>query len=144
MLEIRSPSVDHRLAIQDLMHRFYWLIDHGRADATADIFTDDARLVFAPGSPKPGTIQGPAIRTSMIERAAMTHVTTRHVISNIILAANSDGSVCARSLLTLFRADDHSRSSTPASVADIEETFVLKPGGWRICERVVTPIFNRP
>lgn len=136
-------SSDDRQAITDIIHRFFWLVDHGRAGETADLFAGDARITFGPGTPNPGTIEGAAIRAAMTARATHTHVTTRHVLSNIALSPNPNGSVSAYSLLTLFRSDDETRDSAPASVADIDEIYVRNGAVWRIQERIIMPIFNR-
>ena len=71
----------------------------------------------------------------------MTHVTTRHLLSNIAMERNADGSVAVTSLLTLFRSDDETRSPAPRTVADVEETVVHDRGEWRIARRLITPIF---
>lgn len=138
-----SIAIDDRQAITDLMYRFYWLVDQGRAGETAPLFAPTARLTFGPGSPKPGTIEGGAIPAAMSARGLQAHVTTRHVLSNIRLAAREDGAVEGYSLLTLYRSEDASRDSYPASVADIEELFVREGGEWRIQTRDILPIFNR-
>lgn len=137
------PNVEDRQLIIDVLHRFFWLVDHGRADETADLFTEDATLTFGPGSPKPGTIEGAAIRPAMAARAAQTAVTTRHVLSNVALNPGEDGSVAVYSLLTLFRAEDSSLDITPASVADIDEIYIREGTAWKIRSRVISPIFNR-
>ena len=144
MAHLNSISVDDRLAIIDVIHKFFWLVDHGRAGETADLFTKTARLTFAPGAPKPGTIQGPDIPAAMAARAEQVEVTTRHALSNIRLIPNADGSVSACSLLTLFRSESATRDSYPASIADIEEIFVRGDGGWYIQERTIVPIFFHP
>ena len=136
-------SLDDRQAITDVMYQFYWLVDQGRAAETAALFTPTARLTFGPGAPKPGTLEGDSIPPAMAARQAQTSVTTRHVLSNIRLTPRGDGSVEAYSLLTLFRSEDESRNSFPASVADIEEIFVRSADGWRVQERIILPIFNR-
>ena len=136
-------SIDDRLTITDLIHRFYWLVDHDQAEQTAELFTKTARLTFGPGAPKPGTIEGADIAAAMAARGRQTEVTTRHVLSNISLTARPDGSVAASSLLTLFRSESASRDSSPASIADIEEIFVRIAGEWFIQDRTVLPIFVR-
>jgi SnoaL-like domain len=137
-------SVDDRLAIMELIHEFFWLVDHGRAGETAGLFTSTARLTFGPGAPRPGTIEGAAIAAAMAARGKQAEVTTRHVLSNIRLTPRPDGSVKACSLLTLFRSDSAARDSYPASVADIEEIFVRDAGGWFIQERTILPVFSHP
>jgi hypothetical protein len=136
-------SADDRQAITDILLRFFWLVDHGRADETAVLFTNDARLIFGPGSPKPGTVDGAAIPVAMTARAAQTNITTRHVISNLAIAVQKDGTATASSLLTLFRSENETRASLPAAVADLDEVYIRQDGEWRIRQRTVTPVFTR-
>ncbi len=132
-----------RFAATDVVYRFFRLVDDGRAAETAALFTPDATLTFGPGAPKPGTTQGKDIPAAMAARQAMTHVTTRHVLSNLSVEGGADGVLTIRSLLTLFRSDDDSRDSYPASVADIEDVLVRVGNGWKIAARIITPVFNR-
>jgi hypothetical protein len=134
---------DNRQAIIDIIHRYFWLVDHGRADETAAYFSQTARLTFGPGAPKPGTIEGKSIAAAMIARAKQIEVTTRHVISNITLTTLGDDKVQAYSLLTLFRSEDARRDTYPASIADVDDIFVRMGNSWRIQDRTISPIFNR-
>lgn len=138
-----SVTVDVRQAIADRIHLFFNLVDHGRAGTTADLFTENARLTFGPGSPKPGTIEGTAIREAMAAREKQTGAFTRHVVANIIYAAASDGAVSVTYILTLFRSDDDTRSSLPAFVADVAETWVDRGLEWKLAERTISPTFSR-
>lgn len=133
-----------RFAVTDVVHRFFQLVDDGRAAETAGLFTSDATLTFGPGAPKPGTIGGADIPIAMAARQAQTSVTTRHVLSNLAVSARPDGTLTVRSLLTLYRSDGEGRDSYPASVADVEDVLVQVDDGWRIRARTVTPVFNRP
>lgn len=134
---------DDRLAITDIVHRFCWLVDHGRAAEIATLFTPDARLTFGPGTPNPGTIEGPGIAAMMAARQTQMHVTTRHVMSNLVFEAIADGKVAVHGILTFYRSDDESRDTRVASVVDIDEVYVKRDGNWRIASRLVTPVFNR-
>lgn len=136
-------SFADRLSAIDLVNRFFFLVDMGRAADTAALFAADGTLTFGPGSPKPGTVEAPGIAAAMTARQAMTHVTTRHVLSGQTATPQADGSVLVYSLLTLFRSEDESRDTVPASVADIEDVLVRDGDGWRIRSRTVLPVFNR-
>ena len=136
-------ALEDRFAVMDVMYRFYWLVDMGRAAETAALFASDARLTFGPGSPKPGTIEGAAIPPAMAARQTQTEVTTRHVLSNIQLELLADGAIAATSLLTLYRSSTPVLDTYPASVADIVERFVRKGGDWKIAARDILPIFNK-
>jgi hypothetical protein len=138
-----NVPIEARQAITDGIHLFFNLVDHGKAGSTADLFTHDARLTFGPGSPKPGTIEGPAIREAMAAREQQTSAFTRHVVTNIIFTSADDGAVSATYILTLFRSDDESRSSAPAFVADVAETWVPRDQDWKLAERTIGPTFSR-
>jgi hypothetical protein len=136
-------STEDRFSVTDLINKFYHLIDTGRAGETAPIFAADATLEFGPGSPKPGTIRGGEISVAMRDRERMTDVTTRHVVSNIALQSDGDRRLSAHYLLTLFRADARPRTTVPAFVADVDETWVRGEDEWKISGRLITPIFSR-
>lgn len=142
MTELKLAFED-RLAAVDLVDRFFWLVDTGRASETAQLFCSDGSLTFGPGSPKPGTVSGADLAPAMVAREAQTHVTTRHVITHPNVAANADGSITVNSLLTLFRSEDAGRDTYPTSVADIEDILVREGGEWRIKARTISPVFNR-
>jgi hypothetical protein len=136
-------SAEDRFSLLDLIHQFYRLVDSGRASETAVLFSADGSLTFAVGSPKPGTIRGAEIALAMRDRERLTDVTTRHVISNVVFAQESDGKISAHYLMTLFRADTGPRTTVPAFVADIDEIFMRTDDGFRIFSRTVTPVFSR-
>jgi len=135
-------SIEDRTAISDAIHAFFHLVDTGRASETADLFAEDARLTFGPGSPQPGTIEGSAIRAAMIAREALTSAFTRHAVTNIRFEAGGSD-VSAGYLLTLYRSDDDTRGSVPAFVADVAEVWREDGSGWRMRERIITPAFVR-
>ncbi|VWX50054.1 nuclear transport factor 2 family protein [Novosphingobium sp. 9U] len=138
-----SVPLDTRFAATDLVHLFFRLVDEGRAAETADLFTADGSITFGPGAPVPGTVSGEAIRGAMTARQAQTHVTTRHVLSNLSVEREGDDGMVVRSLLTLFRSDDESRVSTVASVADVTDRLRRDGENWKIASRLVSPVFNR-
>lgn len=131
-----------RNRIEQLLYRSFWLIDHGRAAECAALFAPDASLTFGPGAPQPGTIHGPAIATAMAARQAQVAVTSRHILSNIIVEDEGEGRATMRSLLTLFRTDTDDRRPIVKSVADIEDAVVKMGGEWKIAARTIQPIFH--
>lgn len=136
-------TFEDRVSICDILHRYFWLVDHGHADQVSRLFVKTGRLTFGATAPKPGTLEGAEIASAMFARSRQTEVTTRHVLSNITLTATADATVEAYSLLTLFRSGDTTRDTYPTSVADIEDIFVRTDEGWRILERRILPVFNR-
>jgi hypothetical protein len=137
-------SAEDRLAITDAVHRFFALVDGGKAASTADIFTADASLTFGPGSPNPGTIEGAEIGAAMVAREAQVNAFTRHCISNLQFVRGPNGTVQVSYIMILFRSDDATRSSIPSFVADAAEEWVASEGVWRLASRIVTPTFSKP
>lgn len=142
-----SPA--DRTEIEDLLKQFYRLVDTGRADETPALFTSDARLTFGAGAPQPGTIEGAAIAKAMHARAQLQNVMTRHVLTNFAFEPLGQDRVSVYTLLTLYRHDGPLPEgalppTTPASIADVHEIVVRTEDGWRIHERTIEPIFNRP
>lgn len=135
-------STEDRLAIQSLLYRAFWLVDNGRAAEVAELFAHDAAWTFGPGTPKPGTVSGDEIGQFLIARQAQTQVTTRHVLSNVLIEPIDGGAASARSLLTLFRTDGGEPVAQVASVADIVDRLERRDGEWKIVNRLVAPVFH--
>ncbi len=131
-----------RTAIEELLYRSFWLIDHGQARTCADLFTTDGKLTFGAGAPKPGTIEGGDIAAAMTARQAQTGVTSRHILSNVIIVQVDQDKATMLSLLTLFRTDTDDLRSEVKSVADIEDVVVRHGPEWKIEHRTITPVFN--
>ncbi|QTH20115.1 nuclear transport factor 2 family protein [Rhizorhabdus wittichii] len=129
--------------IGNLIHRFYWLVDHGRAAETAEMFSEDALLTYGAGAPTPGDLRGEAVRLAMRRRQEMTGLVTRHVVSNLMLTRRGEDRVDSALLLTVFRSEEPSRNPVPHTVADVEESFVRDAGRWRIERRTISPVFVR-
>ncbi|WP_347269972.1 nuclear transport factor 2 family protein [Rhizorhabdus histidinilytica] len=129
--------------IGNLIHRFYWLVDHGRAAETAEMFSENALLTYGAGAPTPGDLEGEAVRLAMRRRQEMTGLVTRHVVSNLMLTQRGEDRVDSALLLTVFRSEEPSRNPVPHTVADVEESFVRHAGRWRIERRTISPVFVR-
>jgi hypothetical protein len=139
-----TSFAEELLTLSGMSAEFGYLIDHGRATECAKLFAADARLIFGPGSPRPGTIEGiEAIREFLVARQSQTHVTTRHQATNFRM--QRDGAEAElQSLLTLFRSDEEQPQPVVSVVADIHERFVRSAAGeWLIRERRTLPIFIR-
>lgn len=133
---------DEHDAAAGVVLAFFRLVDQGRASETVELFEDDASITFAEGSPQPGTIRGGAIGVAMRAREGQRQVTTRHVITNIHITRNEDGSLQCRSLLTLYRSEDGTLSPTPRTIADVDDRLVQVGTTHRIASRVITPVFG--
>lgn len=129
-----------RTEITDTIHKYFWLVDHGRASKAIDLFTETASMTFGPGSARPGTISGPDLRKALTAQDSLVGTVMRHVVSNILFTGESGAQVTLSALLTLYKGSGDSRDTRPEFVADLEDSFVLKDR-WLIDRRVVTPIF---
>lgn len=138
-----ATKVSHETqqAIVDLIHRYFWLVDGGRALDVLALFSTNAKLTFGPGTLKPGTLTGDEITQTLEARAKQTDVVSRHVISNIILTQNAEGSVSGNSVLTLYRSTSET-PLMPALIADVQDKFVQYDGQWLIEERTFLPAFH--
>lgn len=130
-----------RLAVTDGIHRFFDLVDSGRAAASADLFHADGTLTFGPGAPQPGTIAGSGIRTAMQAREALKSAFTRHFIGNIVFDRISPSGADVRYMMILFRSDDATRVALPSIVADVTESWVKDGDDFKIMSRTVLPTF---
>lgn len=140
-LNAREVSPQESSEIADLIHRYFWLVDNGRASEVADLFASAGTLEFAEGAPTPGTLSRKDIDSAMIQRQSL-NVVTRHVVSNLMLSKLSETEINSSCLLTLYRSDDKFGDTYPVSVADIIDTFSREHGKWKIQHRIIAPIFN--
>ncbi len=136
-------SAAEQIAITRLLYQSFWLIDNGRASEVADCFAANGSLTFGPSAPKPGTLEGEQIAQAMAARQAQSQVTSRHVLSNVLVEPLGSDRAKLRALLTLFRTESDQLVPDIASVADIEDTVIRCDGEWKIAERLILPVFNR-
>jgi uncharacterized protein (TIGR02246 family) len=84
-----APSVEDRLAIQDLFARYMWALDGGDADGILDCFTIDGALE----SPAIGRREGQDGLREFATRFSRFHANgaqLRHIISNIRCEVDGD------------------------------------------------------
>ncbi|WP_043353761.1 nuclear transport factor 2 family protein [Cupriavidus basilensis] len=130
------------ISISQTIADHVWLIDNNMADRAIDLFAEGARLEFAKGAPVPAVYDGKkSVEGFLKARAAQRDGVSRHIVTNVRMIRQEDGSVLATSLVTLYRGNAGERSTTAAVIADVTETYVLEPDQvWRIMERVVMPV----
>ena len=114
------------LAIEDLIHRHPWLIDHGQADEITALFTEDAKLMGI-GPDKAGR---PAIAAWADARAALSDRRSRHVRSNIVLDEAGPGAVRGTMVLTLYRHDGPGEGSpAPSLIGEYADVYRKEADG---------------
>jgi len=144
--EATDVALQDAIIIQALQSEFHYLVDHGRASECTALFVPDGKMVFGPGSPSPGTLEGAAAIAQFFDRRqAMSDVTSRHVISTPHFERIDASRVAVTTILTVFRmqgAGPHAPDVT--LVADMHEIYVrTRDKGWRLELRDVTPVYTR-
>ena len=134
-----------RLAIAKLAIEFSYLLDHGRADEVARLFTPDA--VFE--NPQQGLrLVGRRSIGDYYARRARDPRTTRHVSTNLHLVFEAPDRAVGTRLITYYRGDGNGPPfpAQPGSVGEYTEVFVRGDDvQWRFALRRNELIFaNRP
>jgi len=129
-----------RLAIEHLIQRHAWLIDHGEAGAVGKLFAEDGAL-YGIGPDKIGRA---AIAEWGRQRAAMTERRSRHLQSNILIEPVARDAARGWVALTLYRHDGPGEgSATPLLVAEYADRYVREPdGSWLFAERRLAVLFG--
>jgi hypothetical protein len=129
-----------RAEIEELIFLHAWLLDHGRGEEIADLYTSDGVLAGV-GPERRGRdgILGYA-------RARKPSRTARHVCSNIRVQKVDDERMTGTFIITLYRSDDTPPlDATPVAVADIDDEYRrCEDGRWRIGRRRISIIFEAP
>ncbi|MBS7700353.1 MULTISPECIES: nuclear transport factor 2 family protein [unclassified Chelatococcus] len=133
-------TLEDRAAIEDLIQRHAWLIDHGESDRIGELFTQDATL-YGVGPDKIGRA---AIAAWGAERAAMRDRRSRHVQSNILLEPVAPDAARGCVVLTLYRHDGPGLgSAAPFLVCEYADRYRKEPdGAWRFAERRLSVLFG--
>jgi hypothetical protein len=129
-------DVETRVAIEQLVSELLWRLDHGRADTTWELYTQDA-VSTGPLGEMNGR---DAIRSWGAKRATLTGVVGRHHIGGIRLAW-VDGVLTGTVAYQTFR-DSSPDPLVPASVGEFREEYRQVDGRWLIARREIVPIFG--
>lgn len=125
-------------ALSRLMAEYWAEVDENGGREAPDFYLPDA--VYAIGNNR---FEGRDKIAAFYARRHHGTVVTRHVLSNLRVAADSKTAAHAAGLMTLYRA--HGRSPfqgarPPAMIADFEAHCVLAEGyGWRFQSHVLRP-----
>ena len=132
-------TAEVRAAIGDLNARFAWALDLHDFDALRGILAPDVHYVSV------GREYHDAEATIASFRARTSARTTRHGLGNLLLEP-VEGAVLGRSSWHTFASnDDPPRPGVPVfMVADFADVYRNTAGGWRIAERIITPVFRDP
>ncbi|MGD9811570.1 MAG: nuclear transport factor 2 family protein [Sphingobium sp.] len=137
----RDETVD-RVAIEQLTVEYSYLLDHGRANELADLFTPDG--VF--DNPNIGLhAEGrEAIGTYYAKRAADPR-TTRHISTNLHIIFETPDRATGTRLITYYRGDGPGPifPAEPGSVSEYSEIYQRGTDGkWRFAYRNNRHLFS--
>lgn len=137
---VAGLSPQDRLAIEQLIQRHAWLIDHGEADKVGELFAEEGAL-YGIGPDKVGR---KAIAEWGRQRAAMTERRSRHLQSNILIEPLAADAARGWVALTLYRHDGPGQgSATPLLIAEYADRYAREPdGSWLFTERRLTVLFG--
>jgi hypothetical protein len=126
-------------AVRNLTARFHYLIDHGQASDCLALCAPNAKFVFGPGSPNPGTIEGLDAIGVFLKARQAAPIKTRHNLGLSLLRPRGADTIVVSTLLTLYRSPGET-PLVPAALADLDETYVRTDQGWRLLVREVRPV----
>lgn len=133
---MREVDVATRVAIEQLVTELLWRLDHGKADTTWELYTEDAVSTGPLGN-----MDGrEAIKAWGERRAKITGVVGRHLIGGIRLAWEGEELHGWTQYLT-FR-DSSENPLMPASVGEFREVYRKVDDAWKIARREIAPIFG--
>jgi len=136
-LATSAVSPEARREIEALSVEYAWLGDHGRAEMIAELFTEDATLDV--GELLTGMAE---IRTALRKRAEQD-ILTRHLVTNIRLHGQDDGTVHGTVLLTVLLRKDGGTVNPERVVAEADDVYALcADGRWRFARRAVAVVFT--
>lgn len=140
--QIAASGLDpqDRLAIEQLIQRHAWLIDHGKADRIGELFCEDA-VLRGIGPDKHGRA---AIAEWGRQRAALTERRSRHLQSNILIEPLSPETARGWVALTLYRHDGPGEGlAMPLLIAEYADHYRQAPdGAWLFAERRLSVLFG--
>ena len=129
---------------QRLVTEYCHLVDHGKAERIADLFSEDGVWT----SPE-NTMNGKAeVRRGFAARQANAKRMSRHVCNNFLLNILDEDHAEGTVYLTLFRHDGEpgrrlSPLEQPQMVGEYRDRFVRTTDGWRFARREIEISFLR-
>jgi len=132
-------SPEDRIAIENLLTEFGWLVDHGRAGEVADLFTEQAVLA----TPMFTLSGSEAIAKQFSKRAKDDTRISRHIWTNLRLTALAEDRVKAEMIVQTYVATGKPPAKTDGLVVGDSLDIVEKQDGvWRFSERRLVVAFK--
>lgn len=124
-------SDDDRAGVMATITRFSWIMDHGKPEEMAQVFTSDVKVN--------GKAIGLATMIKMVGGIQAKYVATQHLMGNHQINVDSSGDTAtAKSYVrAMHRKKPEHGGDTYNMVGWYEDKLVHKAGGWRIKERLL-------
>lgn len=137
-MSVLTPET--RADLGDLLALFGWSLDHREFGRLRQVFTPDVRYLSTTHD-----CHGVEQLIGRFEARTGSR-TTRHCLGNLLLTDRSDGTVDGDSTWQTWATNDTGQPGPVHMylVADFQDRFVLTDVGWRISERVITPVLHDP
>jgi 3-phenylpropionate/cinnamic acid dioxygenase small subunit len=135
---VRSQiAIEDRIAIEELVTEYAWLLDHRRFDEVLDLCTDDAELRI-----RGVRIHGAdGLRDWLDQRAtSQSRRASQHQMSLLRLEPQADGVIEGTAALVLHVAKSGSSSSYVDLVGEYQDEYVRTGDGWRFRRRVLVTL----
>ena len=127
-----------RLALQELVNEFAYLVDFGPAETIAELFVEDGWY----GWGEKRSVGREAIRNAYRERAARGLRTARHLRTNLRLMMVGDNEARGQSIWLIFAEDGPPpHPAVPLLVADVLDVYVHRNGKWWFQSRQLEDVF---
>lgn len=121
------PGTDVVVAVQQLLARYTHFVDRGPWHKISSLFTADAEFVV-----RNQPIVGRDAIHEFYRARSETELTSRHVVTNVLVDAASVTEAEVISTITLYREIG---GTTPVLVGDYHDVVRLDDGVWRFARR---------
>lgn len=130
-------SIEDRIAIEQLVTEYAWLLDHRRFDDVLDLFTEDAELRI-----RGQKIHGAdGLQQWLEQRATNQHQrSSQHQMSLLRLQRVQDGLVRGTAGLVLHVAKSGSTGTYVDLVGEYQDEYVRTDSGWRFRSRILVTL----
>ena len=128
-LDSHPGRLEERIAIEDLVHRYSWALDHLKRDLLESLFAPEAEFVtsFAGVEDAPIVGAGP-IADALFSYMTKVVIQRRHFVTNLIVRHSGDREATALAYLLIVSGEN-----TPSVIATGWYAMNVRKGdGWKI------------
>lgn len=129
-------SLEDRLAIEDLVTEYAWLLDHQQWDDVPNLFTEDAEVHIR----RREIIGRSGLEEWAAYRAQKENRRTQHQMTLVRLNQTSPDRIEGTASLVLHVAKAGGGSTYVDLVGEYEDEYVRTPEGWKFRRRRLIPI----